>query len=590
MKKYFFAVFIINFMVISGCNTGHVETSFSLNTSGGNGGVGGLGGNGGDIGIDVYGGEQFSILKDGVVEEEYPNISLVPDLGANPYYVNMDINVIAVSDSEPPQNTAYYLRDNNSCNVYISNGNSVVGDEAPVTGISIRSGTIFTLELNLNNTTDVIYDTACISLANGLVNNGIIRPVDIDTRRKGNIRIRAESLSGIGSVVSAGGNDGQIGGDIDISIDTSIITYGSFLAAGGNGLARSAGHGGAVSISALEHIDISGTIITTGGVSENLNGGNGGDVLVQNTNGYLVLKGVISSSGGNGFSGGMAGNIQFRVLYAGNLIQRASIDAIGGIGTNSYAGSGGEVEISLHSGGIIWNAKTKTIGGDANLAGFSSGQGGSVKFSINGSYNDDYAVAGDAKFSGDFLLNGGNTSAAGSASGGEGGEGGDFTLELESGSNRTNQKIQFIGYTFYSTFGGDGNIGGNAGDINLWMSEGWNETENNLVIPDLISEADFISYGGNGKAKGGNGAYIEVFGEVLDLQGDMDVSGGDAAIEISGSVGGDGGYIDISNYSEDLDVVLFDITAVHVGGGKGETLGDVGVFMVNYECVSGSCD
>ena len=197
-----------------GDNGGGVVSSssgtFTINTSGADGGPnGGSGGTGGSVDIQMPYGSMgpLQVLASGAADASFTPTASTPNLGNNPLAITMD-TTIAVVGAEPAVGTPYLVA--GSPILRISDGDTVLSNEPPVTGISVAAGA--TLTLDLNDLTD-----AYISLDNDVDNDGTITTVDFNATQRGNLILYLASYHGSGAIDTFGTQDGQHGGSVEIN-------------------------------------------------------------------------------------------------------------------------------------------------------------------------------------------------------------------------------------------------------------------------------------------------------------------------------------------------------------------------------------
>ncbi|WP_417318676.1 hypothetical protein [Emcibacter sp.] len=399
--------------------------------------------------------------------------------------------------------------------------------------------------------------------------------------------IRAISRSGTGGVGGDGfifapsgdGGNARVGGTVRITNSGTINTSGEnahgiyVLSVGGAGGSGGSGWG----------------IVGSGG--SGAAGGTGGDVYVTNHD-VIHTRGVAShgilaqSIGGTGGNGGDAGGI---VSFGGDA---------------STGGRGGNVDISMTSGGFIQTDERYSIGIFGQSVGGSGGDSGAAGGIVSlgasaGSGNDAGRVTittdagsqintlgeGSVGIFGQSVGGGGGSSSATGGAvtiGGSGGPGADgSTVTINSGS-----VINTEGNSAYAIFGqsvgggggsasgsggivslgGSGSAGGHGGTVNIT-----NKTEGILYTLGESAHGIFAqSVGGGGGAGGASGGLVSLGGK--------------------GSSGGNGGTVTVNNrgtiYTEGLDAR--GIFAESIGGGGGSGGGSGGLFSLGGGSGTGS--
>ncbi len=233
---------------------------YTIDTSGG-AGVAGNGGTGGDVGLEINDGSlggNILVFATGVADAGFDLPAVTTTLGTNPLEVTLtgaDTGgnvVLAVMDAEPDAGTPYLVDGNRR--IYVSDGNGVLGDEDPVTGLEISAEVILTLELNYGST------RARIDLDNAVVNRGTLTTALTGGGDRGELEVNCDTYYGAaGSMIDLAGPDGdggpgRNGGWLNLKANDgdwgptenagSIVNLGAIDTSGGDGTAG----GGAGSI------------------------------------------------------------------------------------------------------------------------------------------------------------------------------------------------------------------------------------------------------------------------------------------------------------------------------------------------------
>lgn len=322
------------------------------------------------------------------------------------------------------------------------------------------------------------------------------------------------------------------------------------------------------------------------------NGGDGGEGTVYlgdrwssgtsgrpNARAGLTFGASVAARGGNAGSeasrAGEGGRVRLESFHSSGqpadlrVLGLASIRAHGGTGrrggwgggavanyeTSDWSGSGGPIFLNnssvgnLFPTGISWDVPVQANGGE----GLSDGGGrGGTFFAVTPPYGD--PSRRDVTATLNHQLNGGQ----GTWFGGEGG----FSVV---GSGTGSAKIQGTvvangGASSLATGGGGGGViaFGEAGDLDV-----------NL---------DVSLHGGDGAEGGGWGGYYAAEGGVVDFQGSIGATGGDAT---SDGDGGEGGYIEVTSFAGTSSTSSASVqTAGGAGAGGGEA-GREGVYFVD---------
>ncbi len=502
---------------------------FYIDTSGGNGGNnGGKGGDGGCVDIFQPGGMAGLRVK-GPAQSSPADSSFQPytpsvNLGSNALVVGAN-TVAANVTSEPAQGVPYVLRTDR--NLYISDGDGTIGDEAPVTGVHVKQGATLTFGLNFGSG-----DYLQLILANDVHNEGVITTQDDDEGERGGILIYAASYIGSqGSVVDTSAHAaGQNGGGVDFIVDYSIYNAGTFTTMGGdNSGIGSAGDGGNVNFAAEAGLENTGPIITSGGNSTTGGaGGKGGDVDIKTYLGNGFNSAAITTNGGSGVvQGGDGGNIAIRVTGVGVVKNSGDLIGAGGNASNGPAGTGGDIGLYTDGGGIrnasgalqVALANTGDVvskGGSSSGDVASGGTAGDVTFQVDyGSLTEAWQPVGHMEISGNIDASGGHAAPDGS---GRGGAGGLVVIELNAKLHSLDQYLYLLGYGEINASGGSGNNGGDAGMVGMMTQFGDTAAEFLTPSGDVENHADIIAVGGDATpgvngvlpAKGGKGGDVSM--------------------------------------------------------------------------------
>jgi len=519
-----------------------VEGVYSLNVSGGLGGAdGGSGGNG--SGIRFYktaGTGDVEVLASGAVDASFTTITPDTNLGSNPLNITMNINIDVFAE-EPVAGTPYLVE--GSGVLRVSDGNTTLGDEDPVTGISVTSGVTLTFGLNYTDT-----DHAQISLDNDMSNFGVITTVDIDDLHRGNLRIYPASYVGqSGSRIdTAGMLDGQQGGYVLISADYSVYNHGAISTSGSNSADDEAAAGGSVELYADYLVQNTGDIDSSGGDSTSDAAGSGGNINLETELGNVYNSGNLMNRGGNGESGGNGGQINFSAYAGGDMLNSGDINTQGGTGSEDDGGNGGSINIQAYGRELINSGNILAMGGDTTGDGSDGGDGGELDIYAEYGPIDRSVSTGGLFVSANIDLSGGDAVATGF---GDGGEGGSIDAQVYGSNYPSEARLVFLGYTDIGASGGDGNFGGSAGDVTIFNDKVLANAGVYVPAGNVANEADITARGGNvvvvaevmetTPADGGSGGnfyleteneygYINPDLEMVINKGDVDVSGGNS--------------------------------------------------------------
>ncbi len=518
------------------CNPGVGGASASthpIDVSGGDAGsTGGTGGLGGFIGFEIWfgGAGSIEVSESGSVDASFvPTGSFSPDLGPNPLVVSGDL-AIPVVLSAPPLGVPYLLEDDSS--LYVSDGDLILGNEAPVTGFEVQAGATVTLGLNLSSNGR---PAGVLTFSHDLVNDGTITVVDVDSEQRGAVNLYTDGdYIGRGGIETFGTLPGQDGGPIDVGALGRGYNSGAWLSYGADQTDGRAGNGGGIYFYTGFYnyqvdfdgepgglIENTGDMRSSGGAASGATGigGSGGGIAIL-PYASLCNSGDLQASGGDGVGqGGDGGTIQVAGYYRGELRNTGDLTSDGGDATDDaaqfvYPGSGGEIGLGAAGADLRSSGMLIAHGGDASseIGADYYGVGGSAIF-FTGSSVDDYeereldVPAGDIWVSGGVIATGGESLA----SDGTGGAGGGVFFYLLNDISEGTQAIHLLGFDGLTARGGDGE---SAGGDSVGLSF------------DLAAEA--------GVATGS-----------VDVEPAMDSSGGNANPGVIGSQGGDAGAIAI---------------------------------------------
>lgn len=538
---------------------------FTIKTLGG-AGTTGTGGSGGDVDLEYYYGTggNIKVFKTGVANASFTFPATVSTyLGLVPLAIttNTTIDVVA---AEPAAGTPYLLDGNP--NVYISDGDTAVGDETPVTGISVAAGATLTFGLNYGGT------EANIDLANDFSNAGTVTVAKIaaapakavglpaSSENSGSLDLNLDTYSGlVGSSIITKGGPGGNGGSIDFDCSDSnwsgdltqyaggFFNRGTFDSSGGDG--TTGGSAGSQYVWSEGPLFNTGSLTAKGGNGTAGAGGNGAYIELDAGYGNNFNSGAILASGGNGTTyGGNAGYIYQYIDYAGDIKNSGNLTANGGNGPDG-GGNADYIEFDVYGGKIVNSGNLMAKGGAAT-----AGQGGhGGEFYLYAEYeygwNGYYQPLGNWEISGNIDLSGGNGTI--------GGSGGYIDGEFDADYVPNGAEIIFYGYTDIDTSGGASAAanGGDAGDIYLANDYGDGEILDYVPSGGVVNYANVKARGGDSTNAGaGHGGYFDMetdyyygyasTGLVAYNYGNLDLAGGTGA-----TYGGSGGDVYIWGYN-----------------------------------------
>lgn len=543
---------------------------YTITTTGGTGGQDNAwGGSGGYVDLYKEGGEKdVLLLKEGKTKPKFPTIKRNIYLGANPLNVTADTTV-AVETVEPAAGTPYMV--DNIYYIFISDGDGTIGDataekEERASGISVAEGATLTLGLNSNVNTE-----AQFNLTNDIDNQGTITTEDVDATQRGDLEVDCWSYQGSSSIDTSGTQDGQSGGDIDLSAHGAFFNDGTITSAGADSTTGAAGNGGDIYIQGEYAFENTASITSSGGTASGsgTSGGSAGDIDMYGDYGHMSNSGALTAMGGNGVTSGGSGNdVELYVDENGDWNNTGDINTSGGDGAGGSGGSAGDVELFAYGSDMAQNSTITAVGGSTTDAAFSAGSGGDLDVDSYYGYLYEYLPAGDIDISGDIDLSGGNAVATGT---GNGGSGGDMYLYVEAeyypnGNKGFDQRLRVQGYDSVDTSGADGNYGGQAGGVYLYSDYGDDENDTYQAGGSVKNTVDITARGGNvvaaattTPANGGSGGWVCVEtdyyygnhypkGEKAVNKGDIDATGGNS-LESTTQGNGSGGGLWVWGYN-----------------------------------------
>ena len=551
-KKFIVAGILMLPLMITGCSDDTSDSSedpdvdsepepngiYSLNVTGGLGGAdGGSGGDGSNISFyKAAGTGNVEILANGITDASFAIITPDTNLGSNPLNIAMDVTIdVFANDVEAPAEGTPYLIEEDGM-LRVSDGNAILGDEYPVTGISVASGVTLSFGLNFA-------EYARLNLDGDMSNAGIITTNDIDDHNRGGLRIYPASYVGQegGSINTAGTQDGQNGGAVLISANYSIYNHGVINTRGADSADDHAAAGGYVEFYADYLVQNTGDIDSSGGNASNGDAGHGGNVELATDFGNMYNSGNLMNRGGNGQLGGDSGRVN---LYAaGDLLNSGDIDAQGGASSADDGGNGNNIEIYAYGSKLVNSGDILAMGGDTTDMDSSGGDGGELYvYAEYGPINRD-ASAGGLFVSANIDLSGGDAVATGY---GDGGAGGSIDAQVYGSNFPSEVRLAFLGYTDIDTSGGDANFGGTAGNVLVFNDSV--KANAGVYVPsgNVTNEANIVARGGNvvetamtTPAEGGSGGdfnleteydygYISPDLEITTNKGNVDLSGGNS--------------------------------------------------------------
>ncbi len=547
-KKIIIAGGVLLPLVIAGCSNSTSDSSsgsgsevdgiYTLNVTGGLGGAkGGSGGDGNTVSLyKTAGTGGVEVLASGTADAGFTRITPDANLGSHPLNITTSITVDVFTEDadEPDAGTPYLVEDEGR--LLVSDGNAVLGDEDPVTGITVASGVTLTFGLNYTTYAQINFD-------NDVSNAGVVTTMDVDDLHRGGLRIYPASYVGQvdSRIDTAGTLDRQDGGNVRISADYSVYNHGAVNTGGSNSADDDAAIGGHVELDA-DFVQNTGDIDSVGGDAPNGVAGRGGKIELAAGFGNMYNSGNLMNRGGNGQLGGNGGLIN---LYAtGDMLNSGDINAQGGIGSADDGGNGESIEMYAYGRRLVNSGSVLAMGGNTTDADSDGGDGGKLYvYAEYGPIDRDAPITGGLFVSANIDLSGGDAVAIGY---GDGGDGGSVDVQVYGSNYPSDVRLALLGYTDIETTGGDANFGGSAGNVHIVNDSV--QANAGVYVPsgNVTNEADVTARGGSVVAEaetipanGGSGGnfrletedkygYINPDLEIATNKGNIDVSGGDS--------------------------------------------------------------
>lgn len=304
---------------------------------------------------------------------------------------------------------------------------------------------------------------------------------------------------------------------LNIAIKRSVRNLGTLVVPPGNA---------AFSLWAGDFVGEVGSAIVAKGASSATGAGSNGSTFSLKSTGFILNRGTVDLSGGNGTTGGSGGRF-LATANGGPLYNVGVITGIGGSGTGlqGFGGTGGSVE--LHGLSIFNSGAIDVSGGDSAKS--SAGGGGSIEMTPSNSF------ATSTRNTATLKASGGSVSCPNCF----GASGGNVRLVAYNGSALTSGSIDVVG--------GAGDVGGSGGSIEVSTT-----TSGNFGSSDGVPGSVWVS--GSLKANGRSSAN----GAGSTNQGGG--HGGTVLLSVANSyntIGGGG------------EVVLFGCASINARGGNG---------------------
>lgn len=504
------------------------------------GGVGsaGVGGNGGLLQIhsSATEGGHIGLFRTGAITPTARPVVGPPDFGAHVLDVAADLTLAYRASPEEAANGEYYV-----LGVRLQFRKNDVEKAIVVTGLHVRPNVVLTLPAR---------DTEIV-LSGDLSNEGTIRTTPGANGYSPAMSFLPKRFFGsAGSRLDASGKpvtnaNGGWGGNIAIYTDY-IANEGVIDTRGADGGAGDWNGGAAGVVNVIANragaigIANAGTIIARGGKGSGKGNGGRGSIVGIQTIGFLIQRGDIDTSGGNGASGGDAYFVGLQasgeLRVTGTLTTRGG-DALAASCTGSC------------QGGISGFVQLRSYGGETSFAGKWIGSGGA---SVGAAGRDGNAFKlesrdGETVAAGNITL-AGSFEALGGA-GTTGGKGGGVWI-TQFTAKPAGQGIAFFGLTNVDLGGGQGTTGGGNGgllDVTNGAPSDTRSSGSVLVHVPVVARGGAATTSG----AGGNGGTAQIFAgalgeppadaQAIALAGALDVGGGSGII-----AGGASGAINVS--------------------------------------------
>lgn len=575
-------------VALSGCFSDDDEAP-RIQLSGGNAGDqvindyfdwGSVGGEGGWLNVYKRTGAGNLVVTSGSVDAKFdrsnvPAEETNPSLGDVPLVITGS-RTIGPVDAEPAAGVAYIGGEGY---IHISDGNEVIGDEPPVTGLRVASGATLTLVPNESRYGTESNETAAIYVP-VLDNRGTVRvQASNDNNDTGGLAVYANVVLSTGTIDLRGADNAESqyrrdGGRLYVNAE-SVFIDGQVLVSGGSVAGDNvAGHGGQVYIWSEGGQHHRGAFVANGGAAVGGEGGYGGYVALSSS-GPVYNEARATLNGGDGLVGGGGGSVWI-AGYGGDAWNAGAITANGGKGADGHGGDGGGIDIYARGGELRNSGSVVARGGaggsqpyfgpEGDIDSIAGGNGGYIN-AYSADTNSSSMVllsraigprvpAGDLSWSGNIDLRGGSAPAGSDRWGGEGGYVGlqnlnDWGIGAFEDAEGLGSSVTLRGYGALVSNGGTGHVGGAGGGAYMSSNSVYYNGDGPevFVLPGGIDvKLGVVANGGNAIAGGvdGQGFGGEGGGIILDaavaccLEGNIGVAG-EASVSYTGGVSAAGG-------------------------------------------------
>lgn len=433
------------------------------------------------------------------------------------------------------------------------------------------------------------------------------------------------SMYNSGNVNGYGGN-GLTGGNASGGFFSSelgkTLNSGHIDTHGGNGTGGNGGNGGGIYMEAYSGDLInSGNLTTAGGstTGATFNGGSGGSVdFYASSRGIdastpiasILVSGNFDTSGGDAVatstgSGGSGGYVSAEMDADGTPSPTARLAFLGYTSITTSGGDGNQgnsggyyrlrndtawdqhLDIDLPSGNVVNEANVVARGGSAVAAGttFPANGGAGGNFMLETAYSLPDPLAGFTLPDGMSMSELEKTTNSGTVDQSGGGN-----LKATSNNSGRSGRTWLWGYNGVTntgaitangggdsdTDGGTTGYGGRADDIDMYAETG-----------TVTNSATLTNSGADGEYRGGNSDGISLYGATVSNNANLTSNGGNASATLAGSVGGNGGWIELFSPKGSAGI-SHGGTVTHTAG-TGTTAGNSGSFTNGGMC-TGYCD
>lgn len=470
-------------------------------------------GNGGDINIGKqYSSAPLNISVNGLPDTRYDVPEITINLGSNPLTITAD-TTIAHYNATVESGDLYLYNDR----IYRYDGavdnddDPVIGKETSIiTGLSIASGAVLTLDNNGSNVDLYLY--------NDLQNAGEITLTSNASSSVPSLDLYLQNYLGSGSINLAGQEIGQNAGSLNIYA-TTIQNSGTFNTSGADGdNTNTTGSGSRIELMSLVLTHNSGSIVANSGSNTESRAASANDIALYSIR-DVVNTGSIDASAGSGVNdtntyigGDVYLNAPNLVLNTGNITANGSSSVMNADqSTGGEGGDGGSIEILLSGEGggeggathasprLINTGDLQVNGGNSADDNQTAGDGGNIYIETYESNEGDKAYTNPVviAISGNLLANGGNATATSGTMTNNAGNGGDINI-THYAQVASDIPTQIVGYSSINASGGDALRSGRGGSIEILGSSNSDDDDATVYAPapSIDITTDLVSDGG----------------------------------------------------------------------------------------------